>query len=95
VDWLLCPSDVVYGYSRTDPFDSFHPGIGSLREMIPEEKARAYLEGPGIRNPPGYLRPGRYGREPNFLLDTLDLNGPQKLRTLRRVGRSGSAFDGI
>jgi hypothetical protein len=95
VDWLFCSSDVVYGYSRANPFDSFHPGIGSLREMIPEAKSRAYLDGEGTRGRPNYLRPTSYGREPNFLLDTLDLNGRQKLRTLRRVGRNGNTFDGI
>jgi len=83
-----CPAQVLYDYSRADPFDELHPGIGSLREMIPEKNAN--------RLPPrNYLSPTTFGKEENYLLDTLGLNRWQHLRSLRQLGDRPGRFDGI
>jgi len=84
-----CPSQALYDYSRADPFDPDHPGIGSIREMIPEKRIR------GSITPRNYLLPTRWGKEENYLLDTLGLNSWTRRRTLRLIGDDPREFDGI
>jgi hypothetical protein len=84
-----CPVQALYDYSRANPFDPDHPGIGSIREMIPEKKRRGSIE------PRNYLLPPRWGKEENYLLDTLGLNSWTYRSTLRLIGDDPRKFDGI
>ena len=89
-------SQVLYDYSRANPFDANHPGIGSLREMIPDKWSRKFLRPKkGKIKPFRYLKPEKYGREANFLLDRMGLNGGRARRSLKKLGQDPKKFDGI
>jgi len=90
VDALFgCPEQALYDYSRANPFDPDHPGVGSIREMIPEKRKRGSIE------PRNYLLPPLWGKEENYLLDRLGLNSAAYRKTLRLVGDHPGKFDGI
>jgi hypothetical protein len=71
--------------------------------MIPDKWAREYLQPKeGWIEPAAYLCAAdesgcteKYGREENFLLDSMDLNSAEARLSLMKLGSDGSRFDGI
>lgn len=85
---ILCPDEALYYFSHSDPFDATQPGIGSLREMLPD----ANVSFPYLMDAGG---PYPYSQEENYLLETLGLNDPASLESLQSIGPNADAYDNI
>ena len=77
----LCPAEVLYKYSHSNPFDPNHPGIGSLPEMLPDQV---------LAPAEPYLSSGTYPA--NFLLDDLGLNKAASLAKLEEAVGIGNLY---